>query len=87
MTEIIDPTIEAKKNLAVQIAHQLFVIDSVLKIKSTEHQVQVTVGWETPHDSLMPVATLLMPRDFAAEFAAELSRALSLPTKPRRRAK
>ena len=87
MTEIIDPTIEAKKNQAVQIAHQLFVVDSLLKIKSSEHHVEVTIGWDAPNDALLPVATLLMPRDFAAELGDALAKAAALPTKTHRRIK
>ena len=71
--KIIDPTVEAKKNAAVSIGHQLFLIDQVLKTSSDGYQVRITLGWEAPQGTLMPVGTMVMPLPFASELAEALT--------------
>ena len=80
---IINPTIELQKKAALGISHSLIMIDQLLKASSDGYQVQVTIGWETPQGSLMPVGTMVMPMPFATELANALTKAVNEGNKKR----
>jgi hypothetical protein len=73
---IINPAAEAQKKSALNIGHQLLLVDQLLKVDSNGYQVQVSIGWETPQGTLMPVATIVMPIPFASELADALNKAV-----------
>jgi hypothetical protein len=73
---IINPAVEAQKKAALNMPHNLIMIDQLLKANSDGYQVHVTVGWETPQGSLMPAGTLIMPLPFATELANALTKAV-----------
>ena len=70
---IINPAAEAKKKAAIAIGHQLSVVDQVLKTSTDGYQAQVTLGWTTPQDTLMPSITLVMPMPFVRELSEALA--------------
>ena len=63
---------EQKRQHALNIPHGLFVVDQLLKVKSDGQQVQVTLGWESPNEGINPIATLVMPANFAETLAKSL---------------
>jgi len=80
---IIKPFDEQKKKAALAIGHSLVTPDQLLRVKVSEHQIQVTIGWETPQDALLPLTTLLLTPTFARELAEALSSAVADSEKKR----
>lgn len=72
-----------KRQHALSLPHGLFVVDTLLKTKSNGQQVQVTLGWQAPHEGIQPTATLVMSADFAQELAKALQ-SIAKPTKKSR---
>jgi hypothetical protein len=57
------------KQQALRMPHQLFLVDEILKVHADSEQVQVTLGWKTPADTINPIATLQMTASFADKLA------------------
>jgi hypothetical protein len=74
--EIINPVLEAQKKAALNIGHQLLVVDQLLKVATDGYQIQISLGWETPQGTLMPLTTIVMPIPFVSELASALSEAV-----------
>jgi hypothetical protein len=64
--------VKHKQRHALNTPHELFVVDQLLKIKNDGQLVQVTLGWESPNEAFNPIATLVMAKDFAKQFADAL---------------
>lgn len=60
---------EEQKKLALNTQHQLMVIDQLVKLEVDGFQVKMTLGWETPQGTLMPVCTIHVPLPFASKLA------------------
>jgi hypothetical protein len=65
----------ASKAAALAQPHNLMFVDEVLKLKPSQEQVQVTLGWHTPQDTLIPSVTLVMSASFAKKLGEALTKA------------
>lgn len=67
---------DEQKKASLSTPHQLFVVDQTLKLSKTDHQVKLTLGYETPQETLLPACTIAMPLDFAIELSKTLNAVL-----------
>lgn len=72
-----DEEIKAQKiAAALQNPHQIFVVDSVLKLNISPFSSSVTFGNTVPNGQLIGAVTLTLGTDVLAEFAKEINEAL-----------
>ena len=69
MSEIDPATMARLTHAALAQPHGLVVTDRILRIKSDNESVQVTLGWDAPSGAPVPQSTLVMTKTFALSLA------------------
>lgn len=66
---------QEEKEIALNIQHQMFLFDQILKVKCANEQLQLTLSWETPNEKLTQPMTFVLTKAFANQLADAIKKA------------
>ena len=67
---------DEQKNATLNMPHQSFLFDQLLRVVERDGQVQISLSWEQPSGQLAQPITMVITKPLAKQIIDELSKAL-----------